>query len=60
MAEMHKDVLDEGQKDILETCFDSYQYKLEDVEAKDIRQLKQRKHKLTEMKRNIMKDLEET
>lgn len=44
----------------METCFDSYLYKLTEMEEKDIRQLKQRKHKLTEMKRNLLKDLDET
>lgn len=40
MTEMHNDVLEEGQQDIMETCFNSYLYKLTEVEEKDIRQLK--------------------
>ena len=59
MSAMHRDVLEEGEKDIIESCFESYAFKIEELEQKDIKQLKQRKYKLTEMKRNILKDLED-
>lgn len=59
MTEMHREALEEGQKDIIEQCFDSYAYKIDELEEKDLRALRQRKYKLAEMKRNILKDLED-
>lgn len=56
---MHREALEEGQKDIIEQCFDSYAYKIDELEEKDLRALRQRKYKLAEMKRNILKDLED-
>lgn len=59
MAAQHRDHIEEGEKDIIESCFESYALKIEELEQKDIKQLKLRKQRLAEMKRNILKDLED-
>lgn len=59
MTQMHQEALEEGQKDIIEQCFDSYAYRIEELEEKDLRALRQRKYKLADMKRNILRDLED-
>jgi len=59
MAAQHRNYIEEGEKDIIENCFESYAFKIEELEQKDIKQLKLRKQRLAEMKRNILKDLED-
>jgi hypothetical protein len=42
---------------VLDTCFESYEYKLEELEQKDLKVLKKRRDMLAGMKRNIERDL---
>jgi len=44
---------------VLDTCFESYEYKLEELEQKDLKVLKKRRDMLAGMKRNIERDLQE-
>lgn len=56
---MHQEAIEEEDKDVIVECFDSYAYKIEELEQKDLKMLKQRKYKLEAMKRNILNDLED-